>query len=244
MLGAVLTCRVLGPTEVDAGPSRVPLGGPLPRRLITTLIAAEGRPVSEDAIAAVIWGAAPPASATISLQSHVSRLRTALGPFRDSLERTGDGYRLRAVTDATTFAAHVERGRLILTAHPYQAARAFEAGLRLWRGLPFADLPTAPSIRPARARLEELRAVAVEERLAARLAVGDPRVLLPDLEAGVRAQPSRPRRWELFVLALARSGRLSDARTALRKAREALDLDLENAPALQKLEARLPPDTP
>jgi DNA-binding SARP family transcriptional activator len=65
---AVLTCRVLGPTEVDAGPRRVNLGGPLPRRLITALIAAEGRPLTEEALATSIWAGSRPASATISLQ--------------------------------------------------------------------------------------------------------------------------------------------------------------------------------
>ena len=233
----MLTCRVLGPTEVDAGGRRVSLGGPVPRRLITALIAAEGRPLTEEALTVAIWADQRPVSATVSLQSHVSRLRASLGPFRDSLERVTDGYRLRAMTDAATFAAHVERGRLLLAAHPYQAARAFEAGLRLWRGTPYADLPAAPSIHPARVRLEELRAVAVEERLAARLAVTDPRLAIPDLEAGVRAQPSRSRRWELLILGLARSNRPADAYTALRKARKILDIAA--TPTLEKLEERL-----
>jgi DNA-binding SARP family transcriptional activator len=218
MLGTVLTCRVLGPTEIDAGARRVPLGGPLPRRLITALIAAESRPMTEQAIATAVWGDETPASATISLQSQISRLRTALGPFRDSLERVDDGYRLRAATDATTFAAHVDRGRLLIGAHPYEAARAFTAALRLWRGTPFADLPAAPSVALARARLEELRAVAVEERLAAHLAVGSAPAAIPDLAASVRAQPHRPRRWELLVIALYRSGRQTDALSALDRA--------------------------
>jgi DNA-binding SARP family transcriptional activator len=131
----------------------------------------------------------------------------------------------------------VERGRLVLTAHPYQAARAFEAALRLWRGTPYADLPAAPSVQPARARLEELCAVAVEERLAVRLTVGDPRSAVPDLEACVRAQPSRARRWHLLVLGLARSDRRPDAMTALLQARKVLDWNA--APALQALEAQL-----
>ena len=237
----MLTCRVLGATEVEAGRQRVPLGGPLPRRLITALIAADGRPVSERALADTIWGDEQPANPTISLQSYVSRLRSALGPFRDALERTADGYRVRAVTDAATFTAHVERGRLLLPSHPYEAARAFEAGLRLWRGTPFADLTAAPSIAPARARLEEFRAVAVEERLAARLAVADAPGAIPDLESAVRAEPYRERRWELLILGLYRSARPADALAALRRVRALLadNLGIDPGPALQHLEARL-----
>jgi DNA-binding SARP family transcriptional activator len=215
MIKTVLTCRVLGPTEVDAGTHRITLGGPVPRRLITALIAAESRPMTEQAIADAIWGDDPPARATVSLQSHVSRLRAALGPFRDSLERVDDGYRLRAATDATTFSAHVDRGRLLLAAHPFEAGRAFTAALRLWRGTPFSDLPAAPLVGPARARLAELRAVAVEERLAARLALGDSPAAIADLDSGVRAQPLRPRRRELLALALYRSGRRAEALATL-----------------------------
>jgi DNA-binding SARP family transcriptional activator len=236
-----LTCRVLGPTEVDAGPDRVHLGGPLPRRLITALIAAEGRPMSEGAIAEAVWGDDPPASPSTSLQSYVSRLRGSLGPFRDALERIGDGYRLRAVADTATFAARVERGRMLLSAHPIEAARAFGAALRLWRGTPYADLPATPSVAPARARLEELHAVAVEEMLATRLAVGNALDAVADLNLSVRAQPYRERRWELLILGLHRSGRQADALAALRRVRAlfADDLGMDPGPALQSLERRL-----
>jgi DNA-binding SARP family transcriptional activator len=237
MLRNVLTCRVLGPTEVDAGARRVALGGPVPRRVITALIAAENRPMTEKALGDAIWGHDLPARATVSLQSHVSRLRTALGPFRDALERVDDGYRLRAATDATTFAAHVDRGRLLIAAHPYEAARAFTAALRLWRGTPYTDLPATASVAPARARLEELRTVAVEETLAARMALCDSSAAIPDLETSVRAQPLRPRRRELLALALYRTGRRADALTTLSWAAEL-------TPALQTLQSRILADDP
>jgi len=238
---AVLTCRVLGPTEVDAGSHRVRLGAPLPRRLITALIAAEGRPMSEGAIADAVWGDDPPASPSVSLQSYVSRLRGSLGPFRDALERVGDGYRLRAIADTATFAAHVERGRMLLGAYPAEAARAFDAALRLWRGTPYADLPATPLVAPARARFEELHAVAVEEMLALRLAADDVPAAVADLILSVRAQPHRERRWELLILGLHRSGRQADAVAALRRVRTLLadDLAVDPGPALQSLERQL-----
>ncbi len=233
--------RVLGPTEVESDGLRVDLGGPLPRRLVTALLAAEGRTVGEDALAETIWAGAPPASFSVSLQAYVSRLRRAFGGEREALERSGDGYRLAvAETDAVRFAAGVGRGRELLAAdRPGEALRAFDAALGLWRGEAYADLTDAAA--PLRARLAELRSVAHEERLAALLAVGDAPGAVGELESAVRAEPYRERRWELLIVALYRSGRQADSLAALRRVRARLadDLGIDPGPALQDLEARL-----
>jgi len=113
------------------------------------------------------------------------------------------------MSHAARFAADVRRGReLIDDERPGEALRAFDTALARWRGEAFADLSGAY----ARTRLNELRAVAVEERLAARLAVGDAPGVAAELEAAVRAEPYRERRWELLILALYRgeSGRAGD----------------------------------
>jgi predicted ATPase/DNA-binding SARP family transcriptional activator len=240
----VLSCRVLGPTEVGTGRGRVDLGGPLPRRLVTALIAAAGRPVSGDALALAVWGDEPPPSPEVSLQAYVSRLRRALGAeHRDALQRVGDGYRLTgADTDVAAFEADVARGRESLAEQrPAEAVRAFDAALRLWRGEAFADLAGAGSVEAVRARLAELRLVAVEERLAARLAVGDAPGAVAELTPAVRAEPFRERRWELLILGLYRSARQAEALSALRRVRAMLadELGVDPGPALQSLERRL-----
>ncbi|WP_328461354.1 winged helix-turn-helix domain-containing protein [Actinoplanes sp. NBC_00393] len=237
----MLIGRVLGPTEVEAGGAPVDLGGPLPRRLVTALISAEGRPVSEDTLAEALWADTPPASPSVSLQAYVSRLRRAFGDARDALQRVEDGYRLRlAETDAARFEAAVEQGRALLAdERPGDAVRAFDAALTMWRGEAFADLPGFAA--PSRARLDELRAVAVEERLAAKVATGDAPGAVGDLEAGVRAEPYRERRWELLILAQYRSGRQADALATLRRVRALLadELGIDPGPGLQELESRL-----
>jgi predicted ATPase/DNA-binding SARP family transcriptional activator len=240
----VLSCRVLGPTEVGAGRGPVDLGGPLPRRLVTALIAAAGRPVGGDALALAVWGDEPPASPEVSLQAYVSRLRRALGAeHRDALQRVGDGYRLAgAETDVAAFEAQVAHGRELLDEQrPADAVRAFDAALRLWRGEAFADLGGAAEVEAVRARLGELRLVAVEERLAARLAVGDAPGAVAELTPAVRAEPYRERRWELLILGLYRSARQAEALSALRRVRALLadDLGVDPGPALQSLERRL-----
>lgn len=233
----MLTGRVLGPTEVEADGARVELGGPLPRRMVAVLLAAEGRPVSEAALTEAVWGDAAPPSPAASLQAYASRLRRSLG--RDALSRAGDGYRLAVDdTDAARFAADVRRGRALLDEErPGEALRAFDSALARWRGEAFADLPETH----ARTPLEELRTVAVEERLAARLATGDAPGVVGELEAAVNAEPYRERRWELLILALYRSGRQAEALSALRRVRARLadDLGIDPGPALQDLEGRL-----
>ncbi len=233
----MLIAHVLGTTEVLADGVPVELGGPLPRRLVAALLAAEGRPVSEDALTEAVWGDEPPASSSASLQAYVSRLRRRLG--REPLERAGDGYRLTVDdTDAARFAVEVRRGRELLDdERPGEALRAFDTALARWRGEAFADLPDTF----ARTRLNELRAVAVEERLAARVAAGDAPGAVPELEAAVRAEPYRERRWELLILALYRGGRQADALATLRRVRTRLadELGIDPGPALQELEGRL-----
>ncbi|BCJ47847.1 hypothetical protein GCM10010168_22060 [Actinoplanes ianthinogenes] len=235
----MLTCRVLGPVELEVDGVAVHLGGLLPRRLVTVLAAANGRPVTEDALVDLLWGDEPPANPRSSLFAYVSRLRRALG--REALVRTDDGYRLRVdESDADRFAAAVDHGReLLKDGRAAEAVPVFDRALAAWRGEPFAEL--AGDAVPARARLGELRLVAVEERLAARLTAGDAAGSVGELEEAVRAEPYRERRWELLILAHYRSGRQADALAALRRVRDLLaeDLGLDPGPALQDLERRL-----
>ncbi|WP_285557211.1 AfsR/SARP family transcriptional regulator [Actinoplanes regularis] len=237
----MLTCKVLGPTEIELDGTPVPLPGRLPRRLVTALAAAEGRAVTEDALVGMLWGDEPPANPQSSLFAYVSRLRRALGGTREALVRTGHGYLLRVDgTDADRFAAAVEHGRQLLSAgHATEAVRTLAGALELWRGEPFADLPG--DAVPSRARLAELRMVAVEEQLAARLAAGDASGSVGALEEAVGAEPYRERLWELLILAQYRSGRQAGALASLRRVRGLLaeELGVDPGPALQDLERRL-----
>ncbi len=233
----MLIAHVLGTTEVEADGVRVELGGPLPRRLVAALVAAGGWPVSEDALTEAVWGGDAPANPSASLQAYVSRLRRQLG--RQPLQRAGAGYRLTVDdSDAACFEREVRHGQQLLAdEQPGAALRAFDTALSRWRGEAFADLPGTP----AGTRLDELRAVAIEERLAARVAAGDAPGAVSELTAAVEAEPYRERRWELLILALYRGGRQADALAALRRVRARLtdDLGIDPGPALQKLEGRL-----
>jgi hypothetical protein len=87
-------------------------------------------------------------------------------------------------------------------------------------------------------RLDELRSVALEERIEADLALGRHSELVPELRALVQEQPLRERLWRQLVLALYRSGQQADALAAYGDARALLDreLGLEPGPELKELE--------
>src|SRR5882724_1679914 len=242
----MLVCRVLGPTEVEVDGALVELGGPLPRRLFTGLIAGGGRPVADGRLVDVLWGSDAPADASAALRVYVSRLRQALGErHRDLLGRAGSGYVLRLApdgTDAARFIQAVERGRLLLAeGNAVSAVRVLGDALGLWRGEAFADMPDAELTEGLRARLAEFRGLAVEERAAARLALGDATQAVVELSAAAAGDPYRERLWALLALGLYRSGRQAEALAALRRVRAVLteELGVDPGTDLQELERRV-----
>ncbi|MDT7567979.1 MAG: hypothetical protein QOG76_6603 [Pseudonocardiales bacterium] len=242
----MLFCRVLGPLEVEVDGVKADLGGPLPRRLLAALLAAEAKPMSDDTLAELVWEADRPAVLSSALQVTVSRLRSALGPTgRASLERSPAGYRFKVdaeQTDAGQFVALIELGgQLLASGDAARALRVYSSALTLWRGEPWSELADAPETAGSRVRLHELREVALEELQAARLATGDAAGAVAALSEAVAASPYRERRWELLVLGLYRSGRQGHALAELRRVRELLagELGVDPGPGLRALEQQL-----
>src|SRR5262249_50486038 len=120
---------------------------------------------------------------------------------------------------------------------PAQAARLLREGLALWRGAPLAELSDSFS-NAERARLDEQRLAALEQRIQADLSLGRHAELVPELEGLVREQPLRERLRGELMLALYRCGRQADALDVYRSGRRLLDekLGLEPDEELQRLE--------
>jgi hypothetical protein len=92
-----------------------------------------------------------------------------------------------------------------------------------------------------RTALEELRLTAVEDRIAADLALGAGPELVSELETLVGQNPWRERLWAQLMTALYRSGRQGDALDAFQRARTSLidELGVEPGPDLRAVEARV-----
>ena len=109
-----------------------------------------------------LWGDRPPATATKTVQVHVSRLRKALAAPGNGvpgvLLTREHGYELRVepdALDADRFESLAEHGsRELAAGHPGEAVAALEAALGLWRGPPLSDLAGEPFAQPEIARLE------------------------------------------------------------------------------------------
>jgi DNA-binding SARP family transcriptional activator len=232
--------QVLGPTEARQAGKPIPLSGARRRALVTRLLLDAGRAVSAETLLEDVWGDEAPPAALATLQSHVSQLRKVLG---DRLQRSTAGYILRLDAigiDAAQFEARAANGVLLLAEGEFEpAARSFRGALRLWRGRAFEEVADHPWAQPEAERLEELRRVAAEQLLEARLALGEHEQVVPDATAAVAENPLREQRWATLMLALYRCGRQADALRAYQRLRTLLvdELGIDPSPPLTALEA-------
>ena len=184
--------------------------------------------------------ATPPPAASATLQSHVSQLRKVLG---DRVQSSAAGYVLRldlANLDAAEFERRYAIGASLLAeGDAHAAAASLREALLLWRGRALQDVADRQWAQPEAARLEELRSVAVEQLLQARLESGEHERVVPDAEAAVEEEPLREQRWATLIVALYRSGRQADALRAYQRLRGLLldELGIDPSPPLTALEA-------
>jgi DNA-binding SARP family transcriptional activator len=228
---------VLGPLEARDNGRELELGVGRQRALLALLVLHEGETLSLDRVVDALWGERAPASAAKVVHGYVSQLRRALGA--KVIVTRGSGYLLGvAETDAAEFE------RLLETADR-QDARGAAATLRealvLWRGRAYADVEYEPWAQAEIARLEELRLIALEERVEADLQLGRAERVVPELEALVGEHPLREHLAVLLMLALYRSGRQAEALEAYAAARRRLvaELGIEPGPELRDLQRRI-----
>jgi DNA-binding SARP family transcriptional activator len=241
-----LRIGMLGELTASFDGEQLDLGGPRQRAVLALLLLARGEVVSAERLADLLWGERPPSDTAAALQSYVSHLRRRLQPGSAARSRSaviaseGRGYAVRlptAAVDAWHFESLLQQADA--ATDPSSVCGLLRTGIELWRGPALADYADESWAAPEIARLTELRRVASERLLAARLDLGESALLVPQLEAMVSESPLREERWRLLVLALYRAQRQADALSALRRARATLadELGVDPGPALRKLEA-------
>lgn len=226
---------VLGSLEVaDDQGEPVVLSSARQRGLLAILLSRANQVVSVDSLIDQVWSGDPPKSARTNLQVYVHRLRQALGGERILLQ--SPGYHLVArpgEVDAQEFEDLVAAG---------QPAEA----LRLWRGDAYAGLTEIEPLATEAARLEELRLVALEDRIEADLDAGRQVALVAELTTLTARHPLREGFRAQLMLALHRSGRGVEALEVYRDTRKALidELGVEPGARLRQLEQAILNDDP
>lgn len=233
--------KLLGTIEVRDGQSLRGLGGPKQRALLAFLLLHPNAVVSRDRLIDALWGGSAGPGAGHRLESNVSRLRKALEPDGRLVSSHG-GYAIEVdpmLIDTYRFEHLVEEGRRAAAAGmTSEAAQLFRKAVSLWRGDALADVAYEPFARPEIERLEELRLVALEQRIEADLALGDSGTLVGELEGLVRKHPYRERLHGQLMLALYRAGRHADALASYRELCAVLreELGLQPSTSLRELE--------
>jgi len=232
--------RVLGPLEVVRDGRPVPIGGPNVRLTLALLLSHAGTVVSVDRIADAVWADDLPPSFVTTVQGNVSRLRRVLAPDAELVARA-PGYVLDVapeLVDSGRFEAELEAAR---GAEPSAAVALLDRALAMWRGRAFQEFEDHDWARGEAVRLQELRLVALEQLVTARLALGHHRAVRVGQPGADVVRPLRERFWRQLMLALYRSGRQPDALRRANELRRLLrdEVGLDPSPRALELEQRI-----
>ena len=233
---------VLGPLEVTDRGRPMSVAGAKVRALLALLLADVGAVVPAARLADQLYGDDPPSNIANALQTRVSQLRRTLGAH--IVVGRSPGYLLAVepeAVDAVRFQRLADQGRKALVdGSPKEASDLLAAALALWRGPAFVDVDVQATRAEAR-RLDELRLTALEDRIAADLALGRHDALVAELQALVAEQPLREALRGQLMLALYRSGRQAEALRVYDEGRAQLvdELGLDPGPELRRLQAAI-----
>ncbi len=226
---------ILGPLLVHDGERNIDVPARRLRILLAALLAHAGQPVTADVLAEVVWDGSPPPGASVTLRSHVLRLRRVLGPRAGArLVTRHPGYLLQAAddeVDVVWFRRLCQDGGVALREGAWNRAYGLlSEALGLWRGAPLADISSDLLLREEVPDLEELRLQGEEWRMDAGLQLGRHGELVAELQSLVVREPLRERFAGQLMLALVRCGRQAEALEAYQSAREVLVAELGTEP--------------
>jgi DNA-binding SARP family transcriptional activator len=231
----VLDFRILGPVEVRDRGGQIAVTGTKLHTVLAKLLLAEGRVVAATELSALLWGWDPPATWSAQIHTYVSRLRRLVAPAAQ-ISRQPPGYLLRlgpATLDYHRFEVLVRQGRHALDRRQFgQAAQDYRVALALWRGPALATVTEFMAL-VEQPRLDEARVNALEERIAAELALGLSAQLIPELVRLVDTHPFREGFRAQLMTALYRADRQAEAITTYHRFRRLLADELGADPGLR-----------
>jgi DNA-binding SARP family transcriptional activator len=222
---------------------------PKQRQLLALLLLNAGKVVSVSECIEELWGEAPPASATSTLQTYVMQLRRGFRGTRDStappngrLVTRDRGYSLivhPGELDAEVFGERVRRAEeAAAKADEFETARQLRLALCLWRGPALVDVQAGPVLSVRVAGLEERRLSVLYKRIEVDLRLGAHHELLGELSMLTGQYPMHENLHAQFMIALYRSGRQADSLQVFNRLRRELgeELGLGPSPRLSRLQ--------
>ncbi|WP_181774879.1 BTAD domain-containing putative transcriptional regulator [Amycolatopsis pittospori] len=219
---------VLGPPGFTSGGTRLDLGSPQQQAVLTSLLANAGSFVRTSELIDGLWGERAPATGEAVIRTYISRLRRLLSlqGLGSAIISQSGGYKLEPESfevDATEFARLVESARQSRTAA--MAAKLLERALGLWTGTALAGVP-GEAAEHERSRLERLRLTATQELLRLRLELGEHAEVVAELPLLIERNRLEEPLYEIYLLALQRSGRRAEALELYRTVHALFDEEL------------------
>jgi DNA-binding SARP family transcriptional activator len=232
---------LLGPLRLVVNGAVVEVRGFRRRTVLVRLALAEGRTVTADQLMDALWPEEAPDSGRQALHSHISRLRSQLGPAGDRLMTTPEGYRLDLGGDGLDVAearALLGMAKAELEQNPGAAYAHLLDADRLWRGPALAEFAELSPFAAASFEAEQLHHEVTDTLIAAAVAAGQADAVLGLAAAAVGEDPLRERAVLLQMQALAATGEASAALQVARDYRHRLveETGLDPSPALNAAE--------
>ena len=220
--------QVLGAVRFVAGDGEsVTLPSASQRRLLALLAMGAGTTLRSEHLCELLG------LTTGALRTTVSRLRRRLGDR--VIETDAVGYRIGCPVDAAWFAAMV-----LADLHVEDRLAELDAALALWHGEVLDEFRHEAWAEADATRLDELRCLAIEERLECLLRRGRAGEVVAEAESYLAAHPLRDRPWGLLMEALADEGRRSEALRRFQQYRCLLEqTGLEPSDTVRSIEQRI-----
>lgn len=230
---------VIGRFEVTVDHEPRKIVGNLQRLLLALLTLRAPQWTSPDVLAEALWPHGSSSGAESRLHLHIHRLRSRLGP--GAIESGPDGYRLDVPHDTVDVWRFERAVGDVLADHFRERADAeliqrLEHAAQLWVGVPFPGIEH-PDVIAERYRLEEMYLLAQETRFVHLLDRGEHETALDVLAPVAGEHRARESLQVLWMTALHRVGRRSEAIEVFEAACTALAA-LDLGPGRELLAAR------
>ncbi len=236
----MIAVRLLGPVQIFSGQDFVDCGPARQRCVLAALAVDAGRPVPIPTLIDRVWDESPPQRAQHALQVYLSRIRGVLAEAGTEAE-AGSGASAGISRRSGGYALELGGGRLDLAgvrAALALAARpgitpdvrgdALERALRLWEGLPLADLQ-GRWVDQARQQWRQLRLETLIRWAGARLESGRADEVIGALSGAIAdfplAEPLRAAQMRALVAAHRRAEALAAYESARAHLAEELGVD-------------------